>query len=692
MKFQVGTDIGSYTFNVSTRTVVISGIGEATMTLDQVQAVINAKAGKILYQIGSEAFAATSFVGVAGGGTLVLNSTLDLMGQLDADALDIIIQSTGSALPTPTAPEGDAQSWAPGYNRSDLGGGRVNVDQSGALVARALCLTDEGTVRANFANTSLAVNVGAVTIVGDTVTGTFPDTLDLHWGDYFKLDADADTAWMQVSSKDSASQFTLVGNYVGGASGNGSRALVKPFVGTGASVTVASGAATLSLGTTTNAITGVSRRVDYGPLVARGRVTLNQRIINQDILFGLREDVAVPRWFARFRFNGTVNTVLICETGRNPTVAPTANEQQSTIAAVPNGLTTATARDLRVELLTESVRFFCDGVMVADHTITIPATHDTMAIVVEGINGTAPGSSTAVTIDNLTCKNHDKLECGIFSDAEKILASAVPDVSYNYNVAGVIAINTDLLVIDMSQAKAASIQLTSLGTTGNVTFYATNDLTQVGTPCAAIPVGGGAFVTSTNAAGMWDIPKQGKFLRVRLTTATTAGTTTIFAISTQYMPPTLATLNQGGTWTMQPGNTPNSTAWLFTPVPSSAQGAGTPHRLAFVTNITTGAPTSVKTSGGTINSGRVANNSGVGVWAHFYNKASAPTMGTDTPIVSLYVKAGDTFAIDSGAFGDRFSTGIAYAICDNCAAVPTAGGTITIATTAAAICVSFFYT
>ncbi len=126
--------------------------------------------------------------------------------------------------------------------------------------------------------------------------------------------------------------------------------------------------------------------------------------------------------------------------------------------------------------------------------------------------------------------------------------------------------------------------------------------------------------------------------------------------------------------------------------PDTGQGASTTHRQALVANITNGAPTSVKNGAGVVNACHIANNCGVGVWVHFYNKASAPTLGTDTPVCSVFVKAGETFPVDTGVFGNRFSTGIAYAVCDNCATVPAVGGTITIASTAAAICISLFYT
>ncbi len=43
----------------------------------------------------------------------------------------------------------------------------------------------------------------------------------------------------------------------------------------------------------------------------------------------------------------------------------------------------------------------------------------------------------------------------------------------------------------------------------------------------------------------------------------------------------------------------------------------------------------------------------------FYNKASAPTVGTDTPRKTIYLPAGTAFVIDCN---DYYATGIAYAL------------------------------
>ena len=423
---------------------------------------------------------------------------------------------------------GNRVSQWPNYGPpSDTFPSPLNIDDFGSLQTRGAVLTDEGTFRVNFSNTSVFLSLGAVTVSGATVTGTGFMSVDMHVNDYFKVAADADTFCVQIDSIDSDTQITLKSAYTGSASGTGNRSLVQPFTGSGGSQSVASGALTLTAGTTATSITGIKRYTDYGPLVFRSRVTVSQRIANQEIHIGLEEDAATTRWFARFLLDGTTNTTLKCETGRNPSGAPSAAETQTTTVTLPNGATTATARDYRVELLTESVRFFIDGVLVAEHVNVIPHQHDEMTSHVEIRNGTTPASSTTVTVDYLTGKNHNKLEVGVMSDAEKLIASAAPLVPYTYSVAGVITINTDLIVLDCSQLRSLFIQCNSMGTTGVVTVQWSNTADFAQPITATLLSEAGATSTTFNAAVMRVTNVLARYCRLRLTTATTAGTTTI---------------------------------------------------------------------------------------------------------------------------------------------------------------------
>lgn len=118
---------------------------------------------------------------------------------------------------------------------------------------------------------------------------------------------------------------------------------------------------------------------------------------------------------------------------------------------------------------------------------------------------------------------------------------------------------------------------------------------------------------------------------------------------------------ESGTWTVQPGNTPNTTPWLVS-AQSSTTGGWTPY--TYVSAASTNA-TSIKGSAGTISSIQVFNNSGTIGYLKLFNKATAPTVGTDTPVKNILIPAntsGTGAVIPLGDAGVSFSAGIAFAV------------------------------
>lgn len=95
------------------------------------------------------------------------------------------------------------------------------------------------------------------------------------------------------------------------------------------------------------------------------------------------------------------------------------------------------------------------------------------------------------------------------------------------------------------------------------------------------------------------------------------------------------------------------------PSASTSVGASSAHHL--ISAATTNA-TSVKASVGVINDIQVSNASASPRYFKLYNKASAPTVGTDTPVKTILVPAGDTVALSFAPHGLRLTSGIAYAL------------------------------
>lgn len=72
--------------------------------------------------------------------------------------------------------------------------------------------------------------------------------------------------------------------------------------------------------------------------------------------------------------------------------------------------------------------------------------------------------------------------------------------------------------------------------------------------------------------------------------------------------------------------------------------------------------TSQKTTTGSVFELTASNMSAAIKYVKFYNKASAPTVGTDVPVLTIPVPANGMISLEFGANGKKFITGIAFAI------------------------------
>jgi len=121
-----------------------------------------------------------------------------------------------------------------------------------------------------------------------------------------------------------------------------------------------------------------------------------------------------------------------------------------------------------------------------------------------------------------------------------------------------------------------------------------------------------------------------------------------------------ATVVQSGTWTVQPGNTVNSTPWLVQ-TQAGTTGGSTPYHLLSAANNNA---TSVKASAGLLYGYTLSNTNAAARFFKLYDKASAPTPASDTVKHTVQVPANST-VIHVYPEGLTFSTGIAFAAVAN---------------------------
>lgn len=562
-----------------------------------------------------------------------------------------IPRSFAAVLPTRVA------SQFPGYeSHDDEEEAYPRVDTNGSLQVRGATMTDEGTFRCNFANTSLLVSLGSLSIFGNEVSGSF--TQDIRPGDYFKMDADAETHWTQIDEV-TPTKLYLASSYGGATSGNASRSLMQPKAGSVLTTFTVAAGELVMLGNAPAAVaqtgfTHISRLVDYGPLVFDASLRMQSTSTGWAQYAGLMEpNTSTPRWFARFSWTASTSSYK-CETGRNPTGAPSSNEIETTTISPTQLMTPVAYHKFKIELLHDSVAFYVDGELVALHTTSIPQPNDTMAAGVFMVATAAPVSQQA-NINYINVRNHNRLEVGFMSGQERLdMGSAAMDPR-NFSQAGAITINTDLMIIDCAKFRSLSIQCTSMGTSGVITPSFSNDRTTfVNT---SLMTTAGVAAATFNAAGLWTSKVYGRYLRLRLTTAASAGTTTLIinGYNVDITPPQVQPVSGSVTATIS--GTPGTT-----PTPATTQGSSTYSTLV---SAATNNATLVKGSAGVIGIFHVSNSSATARWLKIYNKATAPVPGTDVPVLNFLLPASSNFSIPVGPFGLRLATGIGYAITAN---------------------------
>lgn len=214
-----------------------------------------------------------------------------------------------------------------------------------------------------------------------------------------------------------------------------------------------------------------------------------------------------------------------------------------------------------------------------------------------------------------------------------------------YSLAGVIAINTDLLIIDCTDFSSLSIQVTSMGTAGVITPNWSNDGVNYNSASLSSPAG--AASTTLSAVGIWRTEVCGKYLRLRLTTATTGGTTSL-VVHGKKSP--IANAVQGVL--INAGASLIGDVSMQYRAGSTGAASGTHLVSAATTN-----PTVVKASAGRVVGWSFANTTASWRYVKLHNQTTSPTAGTG--VVRTIAIPPNGLAQQSIPGGIAFTTGIA---------------------------------
>lgn len=210
---------------------------------------------------------------------------------------------------------------------------------------------------------------------------------------------------------------------------------------------------------------------------------------------------------------------------------------------------------------------------------------------------------------------------------------------------------------DVSNYRSVAVQVVSAGTSCTITYETSNDGTTWYAVAGYTPLNLGttAPVTTSTTAILLVFPCVARFFRARVSTYGSGTVTVVAEFRADALP-------QLGVYAFIQNAAANALPIAFsgTVAPaSSATGAASKARVksAASTNAT-----SVKASAGRLYEIRVCNTSAAMKFLKFYNKASAPTVGTDTPVATYPIAPNGGRVDVVSILGISFATGIAYAI------------------------------
>ena len=242
-------------------------------------------------------------------------------------------------------------------------------------------------------------------------------------------------------------------------------------------------------------------------------------------------------------------------------------------------------------------------------------------------------------------------------------------------------LNIDLLTNDASgwydagQFHSATFQIqTGAGiSAGVITFEQTNDITR--SPAGNFlqvfdmerqntnPIV--SLTLPANATRLFGAAITARYVRVRVSTAVVGGNVSCSGVfSQQPFADTIFNIQQATAFNLQTTATIAPGANLVGDVGNQARattgGIVAPFRL--LSSAATTNATLIKASAGRLFLINGRNNVASIRYLKFYNKASAPTVGTDVPVLTIALDASSRFEIDLNPYGQFFTTGIAFAI------------------------------
>ncbi len=450
----------------------------------------------------------------------------------------------------------------------------------------------------------------------------------------------------------------------------------------------------------TNALTDAQLRATAVPVSVAGVAT-------EATLSSLNTKVATAKTFDLDSGVGTdtVQAIGIAVAASGGSVAVTGDTANgldvdvTRLPALPAG--TNNIGDVDVLTVNGVAPAFGTGVRGATVQRVTVATDDVVPVTGTFFQATQPVSAVSLPLPTGAATLAGQTQPGVdigdvtINNAAGVAAVNIQDGGNSITVDGTVAISGSVAVtgpLTDTQLRATAVPVSLASTTVTGTVAVTDNAgsltvdAPVGTP-AFVRLSDGTAAITTLPVSLDSVPSHpvtnaGTFL-VQNNAATPAGTNNIGDVdvltvngvapafgsgvrSATVQRVTIATddivpASQTGVWTVQPGNTPNTTPWLVNDG-ATATGGYTPNKL--ISAATTNA-TVIKASAGTLGYVQASNINASPRYLKFYNKATTPVVGTDVP-VHVWLIPGNTAGAGTNiplpSEGVNFTAGISFAI------------------------------
>jgi hypothetical protein len=206
-----------------------------------------------------------------------------------------------------------------------------------------------------------------------------------------------------------------------------------------------------------------------------------------------------------------------------------------------------------------------------------------------------------------------------------------------------------LFSLDTAGYAGVSVIATAMPASNVVTFEGSNDNTNW-TSVLAQSTGNSGYPPTASAMVIgvpaWFIPAVTRYIRARVSTYASGTISVAYALRSSANTLAVIGAQTGG-------------GAMSTRASGIYYGGLTKARIQ---SLATTNSTLVKTSAGQPYVIDVGNNGAADAWFKLYDKATAPTVGTDTPVASIYVPKGTARTINFTDIGVAFSNGIGYGI------------------------------